>query len=227
MYDVSTSENKDALIAQVLPEGTEKATQFVPPVVNGWNPDVTTVDYDPEKAKELLAEAGYDEANPLQLTFNYPVNVSRPYMPNPEQIFTVLSSQLTEAGVQITPQTDAWSPEYLDRITGSPDHGIHLLGWTGDYNDTDNFVGVFFGTKANEWGFDNPALFTALKEARGMSDATAQKAKYEEINKMIADFVPGVPLTHAPPSLAFGKGVDGYVPSPVQDEVWNGVSITK
>ena len=60
-----------------------------------------------------------------------------------------------------------------------------------------------------------------------MGDAAAQKAKYEEINKMIADFVPGVPLTHAPPSLAFGKGVQGYVPSPVQDEVWNGVTITK
>ena len=43
---------------------------------------------------------------------------------------------------------------------------------------------------------------------------------------MISDFVPGVPLTHAPPSLAFGKGVQGYVPSPVQDEVWNAVTIT-
>ena len=59
------------------------------------------------------------------------------------------------------------------------------------------------------------------------TNKAAQKAKYEEINKMIADFVPGVPLTHAPPSLAFGKGVQGYVPSPVQDEVWNGVTITK
>ena len=86
--------DKDALISQVLPEGTEKATQFVPDDVNGYNPDVTTYEYDPEKAKELLAEAGYTEANPLTLTFNYPVAVSRPYMPTPEQTFTVLASQL-------------------------------------------------------------------------------------------------------------------------------------
>ncbi|MEZ5202455.1 MAG: hypothetical protein R2742_14670 [Micropruina glycogenica] len=59
-------------------------------------------------------------------------------------------------------------------------------------------------------GLRQSGLFKALKEARETGDAAAQKAKYEEINKMIADFVPGVPLTHAPPSLAFGKGVRGY-----------------
>lgn len=219
--------DKEALITQVLPEGTEEATQFVPPVVNGWNPDVTTFDYDPEKAKELLAEAGYDEANPLQLTFNYPVNVSRPYMPNPEQIFTVLSSQLTEAGVQITPQTDAWSPEYLDRITGSPDHGIHLLGWTGDYNDTDNFVGVFFGTASNEWGFDNPELFAALQEARGIPNIDDQTSVYEQINEMVATFIPGVPLAHPAPTLAFSPRVQSFPASPVNDEVFNEIVLTE
>ena len=50
--------DKEALVTQVLPEGTEVATQFIPPVVIGWNEDVTTYEYDPELAKELLAEAG-------------------------------------------------------------------------------------------------------------------------------------------------------------------------
>jgi ABC-type oligopeptide transport system substrate-binding subunit len=36
---------------------------------------------------------------------------------------------------------DQWNPDYLDKVTGSDKHGIHLLGWTGDYNDTDNFLG--------------------------------------------------------------------------------------
>lgn len=219
--------DKDALISQVLPEGTEKATQFMPDSVNGWNPDVTTYEYDPEKARELLAEAGYDEANPLTLDFNYPVNVSRPYMPDPEQIFTVLSSQLQEVGVVTNPVTDAWSPDYLDKITGTADHGIHLLGWTGDCNDTDNFVGVFFGSKSAEWGFDNPELFSALAEARGVSSLDEQTALYQDINQMVAEFIPGVPLAHPAPTLAFAPRVESYPASPVNDEVFNEIVLSE
>jgi len=223
---LSYAVDKDALISQVLPEGTEKAIEFVPDTVNGYNPDVTTYDYDPEKAKELLAEAGYDEANPLKLTFNYPVNVSRPYMPDPEQIFTVLSSQLAEVGVETTPVSEEWV-EYLDRTTGTSDHGIHLLGWTGDYNDTDNFVGVFFGQQSSEWGFDNPELFQKLNEARGVSNLEDQTALYEEINEMVAQFIPGVPLAHPAPTLAFDPRVESYPASPVNDEVFTDIVLTE
>ncbi len=216
--------DKDALIKQVMPEGTKAAINFMPDNVTGWTDGVTKYAYDPAKAKDLLKEAGQEN---LTLDFNYPTGVSRPYMPSPEDIYTSLKAQLEAVGIKVTPVANKWSPDYLDKIQGGSSHGIHLLGWTGDYNDPDNFVGVFFGGKANEWGFDNPDLFSALKEARQMGDASAQKAKYEEVNKMISDFVPGVPITHAPPSLAFGAGVQGYVPSPVQDEVWNRITISK
>ena len=219
--------DKEALISQVLPEGTELATQFMPDTVNGYNDAVTTYDYDPEQAKALLAEAGYTEANPLSLTFNYPVNVSRPYMPDPEQIATVISTQLGEVGVQLTAETDAWSPDYLDKITGTPDHGIHLLGWTGDYNDTDNFVGVFFGAQSAEWGFDNPELFAALNEARGVPNLDDQTALYEEINEQVAQFIPGVPLAHPAPTLAFAPRVESYPASPVNDEVFTDIVLTE
>lgn len=220
---ISYAIDKDALIKQVMPEGTTAAINYMPDNVTGWTKDVTTYAYDPQKAKDLLKEAGQEN---LTLEFNYPTGVSRPYMPSPEDIYTSLKAQLEAVGIKVTPVANKWSPDYLQVIQGGSSHGIHLLGWTGDYNDPDNFVGVFFGGKSNEWGFDNPALFKALKDARGLGDAAAQKAKYEEINKMISEFVPGVPLTHGPPSLAFAKGVQGYVPSPVQDEVWNAVTIT-
>lgn len=219
--------DKESLISQVLPEGTEVATQFMPDTVNGYNDAVTTYEYDPEQAKALLAEAGYTEENPLTLTFNYPVNVSRPYMPDPEQIATVVSTQLTEVGVQLNPVTDAWSPDYLDKITGTPDHGIHLLGWTGDYNDTDNFVGVFFGSPSAEWGFDNPELFAALNEARGIPNLEEQTALYEQINEQVAEFIPGVPLAHPAPTLAFSPRVESYPASPVNDEVFTGIVLTE
>ncbi|KJL39377.1 Heme-binding protein A precursor [Microbacterium terrae] len=218
--------DKDALITQVLPEGTEAATQFMPPAVIGWNDAVTEYAYDPDAAKALLAEAGYDEANPLEITFNYPVNISRPYMPNPEQIFTNLQSQLEAVGITVNPVTNEWV-EYLDLMQGGTEHGIHLLGWTGDYNDPDNFVGTFFGLPTNEWGFDNQELFDALSEARGLATEEEQEAAYLAINEQIMQFLPGVPLAHPVPTLAFDARVTSYPASPVQDEVYNMVELSE
>lgn len=216
--------DRESLVSQVLPEGTEVASQFIPPVVNGYNDDVTDYPYDPERARALLAEAGYPDG--LELVFNYPVNVSRPYMPNPEEIFVALSGQLEEVGITVTPVSNEWG-DYLDLMRGSADHGIHLLGWTGDYNDTDNFVGVFFGSQSNEWGFDNPELFGALGEARQIPDAEDATEAYEAINEQIAQFVPGVPLAHPAPSLAFSERITSYPASPVNDEVYNMIELSE
>ncbi len=214
--------NKDEVVNASMPEGTKTAIEFIPEVVNGYADDVTTYDYDPAKAKQLLKEAGAVGAT---IEFNYPTGVSRPYMPQPEDTFNVIRTQLKAVGLKIKPTADQWSPDYLEKIQGTPKHGLHLLGWTGDYNDTDNFLGVFFGAKSSEWGFDNPDLFSALKEARGLPTVEEQEPLYQEINRQIMDFLPGVPLAHPVPSLAFAPNVEGYQQSPVQDEVWNTITL--
>ncbi|MDQ1082898.1 ABC transporter substrate-binding protein [Microbacterium sp. SORGH_AS_0344] len=218
--------DKEQLVTQVLPEGTTVASQFMPDSVIGFNSGVTTYEFDQEGAKALLAEAGYTEANPLTLTFNYPVNISRPYMPNPEQIFTNLQSQLQAVGIVLNPVSNEWG-EYLDLIQGGSDHGIHLLGWTGDYNDPDNFVGTFFGAASNEWGFDNAELFSALTSARGLATEDEQDPAYQAVNEQIATFLPGVPLANPVPTLAFASRVSSYPASPVQDEVYNLIELTE
>ncbi|WP_445818878.1 ABC transporter substrate-binding protein [Arthrobacter sp. G119Y2] len=217
--------DKQALVDQTLPEGTKVASQFIPDVVNGYNEDVTEYEYDPEKAKELLAEAGYPDG--FTLDFNYPTGVSRPYMPTPEQVYTNITAQLEEVGITVNPQPNKWSPDYQDRIQATEDHGIHLLGWTGDYNDTDNFVGVFFGQEKPEFGFNNPEIFTALEEARQVSSLEEQTPLYEQINEDIAAYVPAIPLAHPAPSLAFAERVDSYPASPVNDEVFNKIKLNK
>jgi peptide/nickel transport system substrate-binding protein len=214
--------DKEAVAAASLPEGAEIATQFMPDSVVGWSDEVTQYEYDPAKAKALLKEAGADGAT---IDFNYPTDISRPYMPSPEDTFNVLRSQLEAVGLKINPVADVWSPDYLDRVTGSPDHDLHLLGWTGDYNDSDNFVGVFFGTETAEFGFKNEELFDKLAQARGLPTVEEQTPLYEEINEDVMEFLPGVPIAHPAPTLAFGPDVEGYQQSPVNDEVWNTVSV--
>ncbi len=214
--------DKEAVINASMPEGTEPALEFVPDIVNGYTEDVPTYEFDQAKARALLRAANAED---LTIDFNYPTDVTRPYMPSAGDTFNSIRSQLEEVGITVNPTPDVWDPDYLDLIQGGKDHGIHLLGWTGDYNDTDNFLGVFFGRESNEWGFDNPELFQALTEARGIPVVEDQTPVYEEINKQVMEFLPGIPLASPVPSLAFAENVKGYEPSPVQDEEWNLVSV--
>lgn len=224
---ISYAVDKEAVVKQSLPEGSKTATQFIPDMVNGYADDPTVYEHDPEKAKALLKEAGFTEDKPLTLKFAYPTGVSRPYMPTPEDTFLALKAQLEAAGIKIEPVSAKWTPEYLD-MTGSEDgqskYDVYLLGWTGDYNDTYNFIGVFFGGQSMEWGFDNPELFQMINDARVLPDIEEQTAAYEEANAALLEFLPGLPIAHPVPSLAFREGVV-YPASPVQDEVYNMVEL--
>ncbi|NAZ85104.1 ABC transporter substrate-binding protein [Kineococcus indalonis] len=215
--------DKEAVVRNALPEGTEVATQFMPSNVIGWNEGVTTYEYDPDTARRLLAEAG--QAN-LTIPFNYPTDVSRPYMPDPATIYNAINSQLNAVGITTTPVAEQWSPNYLGTVQGGTEHGIHLLGWTGDYNDPDNFIGVFFGARTNEWGFEDQGLFQGLAAARTATSKQEQEQAYQDLNEQIMTLLPGIPVASPVPSLAFAPGVEGYTASPVQDEVWNTVTVS-
>jgi peptide/nickel transport system substrate-binding protein len=227
---ISYAVDKEGVVKQSLPEGSQIATQFMPDMVNGHSDDVTVYEHDPAKAKALLKEAGFTESKPLTLRFAYPTGVSRPYMPSPEDTFLALKAQLEAAGIKVTPVSAKWTPEYLD-MTGSEEgqskYDVYLLGWTGDYNDADNFIGVFFGAKEFGWGFDNPKLFKDLSEARGLPTVEEQTPKYEEINNYISEFIPGVPIAHPAPSLALAPYVKGYAPSPTNDEPFSAITVEK
>jgi peptide/nickel transport system substrate-binding protein len=213
--------NREALVKAKYPGGAEVATQFMPPGLFGWSKDVPQYSYDPEKAKQLIKDSGVTDLN---LEFYYPSDVSRPYMPDPTANFQAFKSDLEAVGFKITPKTAPWRSGYLDDVDGG-NAQIYLLGWTGDFGDPDNFIGTFFRTPQPAWGFDNQPLFDALTNARDLADPAARTKAYEEVNKQIMEFLPGVPYVHTQPALAFAKGVTGYVPSPVALESFATVSL--
>src|SRR5439155_8531903 len=92
---------------------------------------------------------------------------------------------------------------------------VYLFGWTGDFGDPDDFIGVFFGSKQPAWGFNNPQLFAELKAARTETSQSKRTTMYEKINADIMKFLPGVPYVHTSPALAFATGWKPFTPSPV------------
>ena len=220
--------DREGLVTSLLPDGAQVATQFMPDTVSGYSDDVTTYEYDPDAARALLEEAG---AVGTTLKFYYPTEVSRPYMPDPGAIFEVISQNLTDVGFVIEPIALVWNPEYLDAVSsGLAD--IHLLGWTGDYNDAYNFIGTFFDAKAGGeskldfGGFVNEDLFTQFATADAEPDPAVREGLYQDLNNDIMEFLPSVPISHSPPALVVAENVDGLVPSPLTAEDFSTVVFT-
>ncbi|MFP5220070.1 MAG: ABC transporter substrate-binding protein [Actinomycetes bacterium] len=214
--------NREALVQANYPEGSEVATQFMPPDLFGWADDVPTYEYDVDKAKQLIAESGV--SNPT-LEFWYPTDVTRPYMPDPAANFQAMSADLTAAGFTVTPKSAPWNPDYLAQVDAGKTQ-LRLLGWNGDFADPDNFVGTFFRTKQPAWGPLDESIYADLEAARLEPDQDARAEMYKAANKKIMEFLPGLPYVHNKSFLVTAEGVEGLEPSPVSNEIFQNVTVS-
>jgi peptide/nickel transport system substrate-binding protein len=197
------------------------ATQFIPPSLEGYSEDVTTYDYDAEKAKQMLADAGAED---LTITFCYPTDVTRPYMPAPKDIFDMISSDLQAAGVTVEAKPITWV-DYIP-TTRSGECPLYLLGWTGDFADPYNFLGTWFATESTEWGFDNQEVFDSIAAANTEPDEAKRVELWKTANETVMEELPGLPISSSPPSIAFAANVYPPDVSPLTREDFSQVYFT-
>ncbi|OTA42120.1 MAG: peptide ABC transporter substrate-binding protein [Symbiobacterium thermophilum] len=205
------------------------AVSPLPPSVWGHNPNVPKYEYDPEKAKELLAQAGYGPDNPLK-TELWAMPVPRPYMPQPERIGVAIQNYLREVGIEAEIVTYEWGT-YLEK-TGMGEHTMALLGWTGDNGDPDNFLYVLLDKDnavtpdaGNIAFYVNDEVHDLLIRARQTTDQAERTRLYEEAQVKIMEDAPWVPLMHTRVPIAVRKGITGYVPNPTGSESLAKVSL--
>lgn len=218
--------NREQIVKTQLPEGAKAATQFIPETVAGYNPNLHVPPYDKAKAQQLLQQAG---KSGMTLEVWYPSEVTRPYMPAPQKIFEAIRTDLEAVGIKVKPVTKPWNGGYIDQVDGGKAASF-LLGWTGDYNTADNFIGTFFGTTTNRfatgaypWG---ATLATALEEADATPDEGQRTQKNQDINaKIMTEYLPAVPISHSPPAIVVKNDVSGITPSPLTDEKFTEVKI--
>ncbi|HEX6288451.1 MAG TPA: ABC transporter substrate-binding protein [Herpetosiphonaceae bacterium] len=214
----------------------EVAQSFLPEGLSWARPEGDDpYPYDPEKAKALLAEAGFpdgfdtmtlSDGTESALEFWY-MPVSRPYFPTPQPVAEAFAAQLADIGIKVELKTEDWGA-YLDNVDAGKKNGMWMLGWTGDYADPNNFLYVFFGpTVELKQGYKNQELITILENGGTAKSQEEAAENFKKAGDIIRQDVPTIPIVHAPPVYGAKKALQGWTPSPFGHEPWRTLSIEK
>lgn len=221
--------NKQEIVEAFWGELGQVAKNPLPPAMWGYNDAIQDYAYDPEKAKQLLAEAGYPEGFETEL---WTMPVPRPYMPEPQKIAEAIQQDLAAVGIRAEIVTHEWDV-YLEK-TGNGEHPMALLGWIGDNGDPDNFLYVLLDKdNARTPGAGNISFYRSeevhrlLIRAQRTPEQSVREQLYKEAQEIIHRDVPMIPLAHARSPIIVRKGVEGLVPSPLGSEKLHKVSVTR
>jgi len=205
--------DKDAMIEAFFAGQAEPAKNPIPPTVEGYNDEIEAYSYDPEKAKELLAEAGYADGFEMEL---WAMPVSRPYMPDANRVAEFLQASFAEIGVKANIVTYEWAT-YLEK-TKAGEADSYLLGWTGTNGDADDFIYTLWHEKNigtyNSAQYVNKELNKVLEEARTITDQEKRNELYKQAQEIMHEDPPMIPLVHTTPVLAARADVTGFDPHP-------------
>lgn len=220
--------NKQAIVDAVFQGTGQLAKNPIPPTMWSYNDAVVDTTYDPEAAKQMLADAGVSDLS-MEI---WAMPVQRPYMPNARRTAEMLQEDFSKIGVNVEIVSYEWG-EYLAKSTDPTRKGAVILGWTGDNGDPDNFLAVLLGCAATGDGGANRAQwcneeFDALiQKAKVTSDQAERTKLYEEAQVIFKDQNPWATLGHSTVFMPMSKKVTGYVMDPLGTHNFTGVDIAE
>lgn len=209
--------NKEALIVGLYGNLAETAKNPLPPGYLGYNDSIQEYTYDPEKAKELLAEAGYPDGFEFDL---WTMPVARPYMPDPQKAAEALQADFAKVGLTANIVTREWATYQEELTTGIQD--VFMLGWSGTNGDPDYFLNNLLSINSiptgNRTFYRNEEISTIFSRAVEMTDEAERDRMYQQALEIIHQDAPWIPLVHNRPVLASSASVLNYVPHPSTSE---------
>jgi oligopeptide transport system substrate-binding protein len=186
---------------------------YIPPGMPGHSAGIA-LPYDPEGARQLLAEAGYPGGR------GFPgVEALATCVNGPE---SGLQTQWREnLGVEISWQvvdTTTWS----DRVDSDPPL-LFRTGWVADYPDPDSFLGVGFPWELTGWR--NEACERLVEEARRLTDQEERMKLYRQADRILIEEAALMPLWYPRMNLLVKPWVTRYPTSALQERFWKDVVI--
>jgi ABC-type transport system substrate-binding protein len=194
---------------QLFHNGTATIAQStIPPGLAGYQASYKNpyCEYNVDKAKQYLAEAGYPNGTGLPIITLDTVSdtVGKQHAELFQQCMKVI-------GIQVNVVTNTW-PE-LSKKKQKKTTKIHAMGWIGDYPDAESFLQLFYAP-GNPTGLGvnfNDGKFNKICErAFAMPDSPARTALYEQLNQMLGELVPVIYTSHRPYFALYQSWVKNY-----------------
>jgi peptide/nickel transport system substrate-binding protein len=214
---VNYAVNKQDIAEFVLGGAVRVSDAPIAPGIFGYTP-VGNYDYDPERARELLAEAGYPDGFTTTLyspTGRYLQDI---------QVSEAIQSQLAEVGITATIETLEWSA-YLEKTNAGPetnDVPFAMLGWGTVTGDADYGLYALFHTAqhrpngSNRAFYSNSVVDALLDQARTNPDASLRQQLYADAMKLIWDDAAWLFLHSETQLVAVRNDVEGLIIHPTE-----------
>jgi oligopeptide transport system substrate-binding protein len=188
------------------------AEGLYPPGLPGYNPDLNVFGYDPDRARQLLAESKY--GGPASLPPIIYTEQGYGAAEHPDIAAVVQMWQQT-FGITITVENIA--PENFQAEINAGRHGQLVDytwdSWCADYPDPENFADMLFhtGAQLNRGHYSNPEVDALLEQARVEPDTAARLALYQRVEQLIVDDAPVLFTDRMSQYALVQPHVQGYV----------------
>jgi ABC-type transport system substrate-binding protein len=203
--------DRNALFKVLFPRGDAmQAVSAFPPAVPGFDTSLRN-EFDPERAKKLLAAAGFPNGLEIDL---WALPISRPTNPNGQLMAQMIQADWAKIGVKARIVTYEWG-EYLKRANGG-EHHIYMSGWSTDVAAADEFLTPNLTCPASKGGikFCNKEFDQLVDNARAEVDDNKRNALFVQAQKIFKRDRPWITMAHSSVYIPMRKDVLGFVMAP-------------
>ncbi len=214
--------DKRKIVSVVLKDLVEAAAGILPPGLPGYSKDIKGLEYDPAKAKQLLAESKYKTPQGMgRIVITIP-GTGTALPPTSEAIIQQWKDNL---GVTVEIQQVEFATFLQDLNRGT--FQAFEIGWVADYPDPQNFLDLLFhsGSLENRAYFADPEVDRILDQARTEKDEPKRLALYRQVEQMIVDKAPWLPLWHGRGYILVKPYIKGWYIAPLVVPFFKDISI--
>ena len=189
------------------------AMGLYPPALPGFSTTLKGLPYDPDQARQLLAQSKYGGPNGLPAIVFTNAGIGND--PGPS---VAAMAQMWQQNLGITITIENLDPNNYSDLLYSGKHGqMFDYGWCADYPDPENFADVLFhtGAEQNLGHYSNPQLDKILDQARIEQDTATRIRLYQQAEEIIVNDAAGLFTIHGISYTVVKPYVKGYILTPI------------